>query len=116
MAHCFDDENPRHDRMIRKMPTKEGFVDRDVLDSHDPLARLEIHDPVHQKHGIPMRKVSHDAPNIDSTRIGSPLRLAPNGLGQLHVPGVTRSLGDDVPTRAGAQQRQVSHDVSDLVT
>jgi len=37
LRHRLDDEHPGHDGMTRKMPLKEGLVDRDVLDADDAL-------------------------------------------------------------------------------
>ena len=62
---------------MREMPNKIGFVDGDVLDGDDALARLEFEDAINQKKGVAMRQIFEDAANVDGCHegsLGNPMR------------------------------------------
>ena len=56
LGHRLEDQNPGHHRVAGKVSLEELLVERDVLDAHDPLARLELEDPVHEQERIAVRQ------------------------------------------------------------
>src|SRR4029079_861338 len=56
LSHRFENQYPRHDGTSRKMPLKEGFIDRDVLNPDDPPVRIQLLHAIDQEKGIPVRQ------------------------------------------------------------
>jgi hypothetical protein len=61
------------------MPDKKGFIDRDILQSLDSLARLQFKHPVDEEEGVAVRKplkyfvnIHHDAnPTLQCSSVES---------------------------------------------
>ena len=51
LSERLDHQHARHQRRAGKVPLKELFVDGDVLDRHDPAARLVLDDVIDEKRG-----------------------------------------------------------------
>ncbi len=49
-----------------KVALKERLVDRDVLDADDPLAVLDLDDPIDQQERIAMRQDVQDRADVDA--------------------------------------------------
>src|SRR4026207_168982 len=54
-----DDEHPRHDRELRKMPLEERLVDRHALDADGALVAIHVDDAVDHQEGIAMGEERH---------------------------------------------------------
>ncbi len=52
----FDDQDPGHDRVLRKMTLEKMLVDGDILDAHSALADFELDDSIDQQERKAMRK------------------------------------------------------------
>src|ERR1043165_4589063 len=55
LRHRFDDEHAGHDGRAGKMSLKEGFVDGDLLEADDALARHKLDDAINEQERIAVR-------------------------------------------------------------
>src|SRR5215208_5421104 len=55
LGHRLDNEDTRHDRVVREVTLEERFVLGDVLDADGPNTGFELLDPVHQEEGVAVR-------------------------------------------------------------
>src|ERR1039458_6286114 len=60
LCHGFQNEHSWHHGRARKMPLKELLVHGEVLQTHDAVWRLHLHNPVHEKERISVWKELHD--------------------------------------------------------
>src|SRR5579864_9298286 len=56
LRHRLDQQHPGHHRLAGEVAGEERLVDGDVLDRHQPLARLVLEDAVDQQHRVAMRQ------------------------------------------------------------
>ena len=81
----------------------------------DPLAGLEIDDPVDEEHRVAVRQELHQSGDIRDRPSGAP-DVRPDGSGQGHVPRVTRAVRHDTGLKPATQEREVTHEIPDLVS
>src|SRR5690606_6691794 len=66
LGHRFENQHPRHDRLIRVMPRKVRLIDRDALDPYRPAPRLDSDDPIDHQHRVPMRQSSKNVERLQA--------------------------------------------------
>ena len=71
---------PGHDRQAGKVPHKEWFVDRDVLDRHDPLFALELEHAVNQQKRIPVRQNLQNVVDVEPGLRSCPDEVSGTGV------------------------------------
>jgi len=60
LSDRFDNERPRHDRIVGEMAKELNLVTRDVLEAFDSLAGLDLQYPVDHEQGESLPKVGLD--------------------------------------------------------
>ena len=68
LRHRLDDQDARHDWLLRKMTGEMRLVDRDIFDADRRIVVIDLDDAVHQQERIAMRQQRHQLADIDGLK------------------------------------------------
>src|SRR6267154_2010449 len=71
LRHAFDNQNPRHHRLSRKMSLKKALVDRNTFQADDPLQPLDFENSIHHQKRIAVRQNFLDTSAVKNHFISS---------------------------------------------
>ncbi len=100
--------------MAGKVALKEGLVDGDILDAHDPPGTLDLDDPVYQQKRVPVRDDVEDPADVHHNPSHA-LTGAGEPASQRNITLMARLCGHDVPLDPASDQRQIAQNVPGLM-
>ena len=117
LGHPLYDQHTRHDRVAREVAVEERLVDRDVLKSQYPAARLELQNPIDEQEWVPVRQEVENALRLEHrASVGGFESQSAKTTGDHHVSAVAGTVGHYVRPEATSGQGQIAHDIDDLVS